>query len=326
MVKSANERAVPSVVVDQVDSSYIEEDDPDYTSNGASETFDDEEGDTELESEVSDTNPGDLSSISSDFENMDKKPLKQFYPGQDFQHQSTADILLETHKRFKTLIHKHEVPRKLFHVSIGFITLYLYTINVQTPMLIRPLVTGFLSVLSLDLLRFRSQTFNRLYCSAVGFLMRDKEINTYNGTLWYLLGLSLVFQTQKKDIAVMAVLLLSWSDTAASTFGRLYGHLTPKITKSKSLAGSIAAFITGVGSSYLFYGYFVPAYPEVNYYSEFAWEPSKSYLSLHTLSFLCGLVASVSEALTIFNWDDNFTIPVFCSGFLWAVLKFSARD
>ncbi|KAH3665953.1 hypothetical protein OGAPHI_004142 [Ogataea philodendri] len=325
MVKKTEEASVPSIVLDKEDTFYNEEDDPDYTLDSTGASFEDEEAETELESEISNTNDEEVSSVSTEFETLDKKHLGQLDIRQRSENPSTADLILETHRNFKKFIHKHEVPRKVFHVSIGFITLYLYTINVQTPQLVRPLLAGFLGVGSLDLLRFRSDKFNRLYCKAVGFLMREKEINTYNGVIWYLLGLYLVFVTQKKDIAVMAVLLLSWSDTAASTFGRMFGHLTPKIFKKKSLAGSLAACLTGVASSYLFYGYFVPQYPEVNLYSDFAWNPSKSYLNIHTLSILSGLVASVSEALVVFDWDDNFTIPVFSSCFLWVVIKLSAK-
>ncbi|ODV88298.1 hypothetical protein CANARDRAFT_26451, partial [[Candida] arabinofermentans NRRL YB-2248] len=322
----------PLISVELVDESYNEDEDPDYTLrntqyNPSDDEFSDDDGDDdddkdELESELSELNE-ELSISSSADDLNDSKLQNQLKVPSLFatESTSTANLILDTHKHFKKFIHKHEVPRKVFHVSIGFITLYLYTINIQTPSLVAPLATGFISVGSLDLIRFRFPEFNKLYCKSVGFLMREKEVNTYNGVIWYLLGLTIVFFTSKKDIAVMAVLLLSWSDTAASTFGRLYGHLTPRLSRNKSLAGSIAAFLVGVLSAYLFYGYFVPAYPEVNDIKDYAFNQNTSYLNLHTLAFLSGIVAAGSEAIDLFGWDDNFTIPVFSSIFLTAVVK-----
>jgi len=68
-----------------------------------------------------------------------------------------------------------------------------------------------------------------------------------------------------KDIAVMSILLLSWCDTAASTFGRLWGHLTPRVRKGKSLAGSIAACVTGVITAVVWWGWLGPLYSEYNH-------------------------------------------------------------
>ncbi|AOA64268.1 Diacylglycerol kinase [Komagataella phaffii CBS 7435] len=241
---------------------------------------------------------------------------------------STSYLLLQSHKRFNKLIHKHELPRKLFHMSIGFFTLYLYTKNVQKEQIQLPLVVGFVVVFALDLIRFRWPQVNKLYCSTVGFLMREREVDEYyNGVNWYLLGLAVVFLFFKKDIAVMAVLLLSLSDTAASTVGRAWGQYTPKITSHKSLAGSLAACVVGILSCYLFYGYFVPNYPECNDIpNQFEWVSEKSGLNIHSLALLSGLVASVSEGIDLFNWDDNFTIPVLSAVFLRLVIKLTNTD
>jgi diacylglycerol kinase (CTP) len=150
--------------------------------------------------------------------------------------------------------------------------------------------------------------------------MREKEIHGFNGVIWYILGLDFAFSFTTKDISVLAVLLLSWSDTAASTCGRAWGHLTPKIARNKSLAGSLAAFCVGVISSYILYGYIVPEYSQYNTPGSIFWTPETSYLNLHTMSFLAGIVAALSEGIDLFNWDDNFTIPVLSSIFFYVVI------
>lgn len=229
---------------------------------------------------------------------------------------------LSAHRNFSSFIHRHEIPRKFLHVSIGFITLYFYTLNWNTQMFIPYLSTACAIIFSLDLIRFRYPFFNSLYCETMGFLMREKEIKTYNGVIWYLLGLSISFQLFPKDIGVMAVLLLSWSDTAASTFGRLWGHLTPKITSHKSWAGTIAAFITGILSFYVWYGYFIPTY---KFTEGIMWTEETSYMSEHVYAVACGFVAALSEGIELFDWDDNFTIPTLSSVFLYALIYLTRK-
>lgn len=243
----------------------------------------------------------------------------------DNQHIPLTEIHLKSHEWFGEFITKHEVPRKVFHSSIGFITLYLYTQDYNYKHVLWPLIYAFVILLTLDLIRLNWKLFNKAYCRTVGALMRRNEIHTYNGVLWYILGLIFSFSMFSKDVALISLFLLSWSDTAAATMGRKYGHLTPKIARNKSLAGSLAAFTVGLATCYLFYGYFVPQYPQCNHPGEIKWTPETSRLSLTKLSWLGGLVAALSEGIDLFNWDDNFTIPVLSSIFLDLVIRISRK-
>lgn len=65
-----------------------------------------------------------------------------------------------------------------------------------------------------------------------------------------------------------ALTRLSWADTSASTFGRLWGKKTRALPRSflglpfaprKSLAGFIAASVTGALTSVAFWGWFAPS-------------------------------------------------------------------
>lgn len=175
--------------------------------------------------------------------------------------------------------------------------------------------------------------------------MRESEAHDrFNGVISYLAGLWATMYFCRKDVAVMSVLLLSWCDTAASTFGRLWGKYTPRIRRGKSLAGSLAAFVFGVGSAILFWGIVAPRTPEAlnQGVNSFAFDgtltlPSQmqKYLGLSSslvsisgpvalgvMAIVSGLVASVSEAIDIFGLDDNLTIPILTGAglgaFLWA--------
>lgn len=237
-------------------------------------------------------------------------------------HIPLTTIRFRSHELFGEYITKHELPRKIFHSSIGLITIYLYTKGIDYTKIASVLTIAFVVILLFDIIRLNWHSFNWLYCKFVGMLMRPSEVNKYNGVLFYILGLIFCFGMFQKDICLISVMLLSWSDTAASTFGRKYGHLTPKIARNKSLAGSIAAFIVGVISVYTVYGILLPLYPELNSYEEIKWHSDESSLSLTAISLLGGFVASFSEGIDIYNIDDNLTIPVLSSLFMAFVTSF----
>ena len=252
--------------------------------------------------------------------------------------------LIPLHRNYRYLIHKHEVPRKALHVSIGFFTIFLYTRGVQTTQITPWLLSALLPIAGTDFLRHRYESVNKLYIRYLGALMRETEVSGYNGVIWYLLGTFIALRFYPKDIGVVSVLLLSWCDTAASTFGRLYGRYTIRLRKGKSLAGTLAALATGVLTSALFWGVLAPRYGEMTnndpantfmfkgYLSlplqltaPLGWEQSKAMVSgplaLGIMSFVTGIVASLSELVDIMGWDDNLTIPLLSSFGLWGFCK-----
>lgn len=226
---------------------------------------------------------------------------------------------------FYEFLVRNEIPRKMFHSFHGFTTLYLYCQGVQQEQLVAPLWTLFFLLLLNDIVRLQFPAVNKFLVSRLGFVIRESEINSWNGIVFYLAGLALVFTFASKDICIMSVLLLSWADTAASTFGRQFGKYTPKIAKGKSLAGSLASAFTGLVVCYLVYGYFVPQYAHFNREGEIFWTPESSHLSIHAYALVCAFSASISEAIDIAGIDDNFTIPVLSSlllsGAVWAFHK-----
>lgn len=174
--------------------------------------------------------------------------------------------------------------------------------------------------------------------------MRESEAHDkYNGVVSYLAGAWFVMYFCDKDVAVVSILLLSWCDTAASTFGRWLGRYTPRIRKGKSVAGSAAAALVGVGTAVAFWSWIAPSVPQewnegVN---AFAFRgvltlprPVREVLGLSearasvsgvpalvVVSLWSGLVVSVSEALDVWGLDDNVTIPILCGIGLGVFLK-----
>lgn len=310
---------------DEAQNSYVEEEDKTYVYNttnddGTSEEEDEDDDDDDDEEDEFQA----LSSKSSDtdLDVNDSGVTEKINANNKSKAGSSASSSSPVKGKFKQFLVKHEIPRKVFHSSIGVLTLWLYTKGTTIPQLFVPLFTCFSGVLINDLVRLNNPEINKFVTSQMWFIIRESEKNSYNGTLFYLAGVLIVLYLYPKDISVLSILLLSWADTAASTVGRKYGKYTPKLGERKSLAGALGSFAIGVFSAYLLYGYFIPGY-DVNNPGDIYWTPELSKLNFHVYSILVGFIASVSELVDLWGLDDNFTIPVL-SGTLvyWLVRLF----
>lgn len=251
--------------------------------------------------------------------------------------------LIPIHRHWRSLIHRHEIPRKVLHVSIGFIAVYLYSNGVRTTTISPWLMAALIPIFSVDYLRHRFPGLNRLYIRICGALMRESEVDGWNGTIWYLLGAWIVLTWFPKDVGVLGVMLLSWCDTAASTFGRIYGRYTPRLRRGKSLAGTLAAYVVGVCTAAFFWGWLAPTM------APFIDDPDGTFmftgrlslpvavkkalgwgldqgtlggpLALGVMSLWTGLVGAASEVVDLWGWDDNLTIPVLSGLGLWGFLR-----
>ncbi|CZS96426.1 hypothetical protein WAI453_009951 [Rhynchosporium graminicola] len=251
--------------------------------------------------------------------------------------------LIPIHRQWRSFVHRHEVPRKLLHVSIGFFTIWLYASGVQTNAITPYLMSALVPIAATDYLRHTYPSLNRFYVRILGALMRETEYAGWNGVIWYLLGAWIVLAFFPKDVGVMGILLLSWCDTAASTIGRAYGRYTPRIRRGKSLAGSLAAFAVGVTTAAVFWGWLAPRTgPFIDDYDwpfmftgtlslpaivrnavglSFGQASVSGGLALGIMSLWTGFAASASEVVDIFGWDDNLTIPVLSGTGMWVFLK-----
>lgn len=247
--------------------------------------------------------------------------------------------LIPIHRHWRSFVHRHEIPRKALHVSIGFFTLHLYTRGTSAASIHPWLLGALIPIASADYARHTFPAFNRFYIRVLGALMRESEVDGYNGVIWYLLGAWTVLRFYPKDVGVMSVLLLSWCDTAASTFGRLWGRYTPRLRREKSLAGSTAAAVVGAITAVVFWGWAVPTYGRGDEGFMFKGQlglPKAvkdaiglkeaqgvvgGWAALGIVSLCSGLIASASEVVDLFGWDDNVTIPVLSGLGLWGFFK-----
>ncbi|KAJ7100556.1 hypothetical protein C8R43DRAFT_1092312 [Mycena crocata] len=227
-----------------------------------------------------------------------------------------------------------EIPRKVFHSSIGFITLGLYLTPSMSPRVVTLVLWSALAVIApTDFVRLRYPAVERVYERALGFLMRESERTGTNGTLWYILGVNFALTFYPIDVATVAILILSWADTAASTLGRMYGPRTPPLPSSvslawlptwlpfaprKSTAGFIAACTTGALVALVFWG----GVAGVNGVQGTGAQTSPArfgvvgWAGLIALVACAGIVSGVAEALDLGGLDDNLTLPIISGGAL----------
>ncbi|GAA5820396.1 hypothetical protein JCM11251_005609 [Rhodosporidiobolus azoricus] len=240
-----------------------------------------------------------------------------------------------------------EIPRKLLHSSIAGVVLFLWVKHTPVPLILRYLSCATVVIGGADLLRFQSRTFERAYEGLLGYFMRESERHAVNGTLYYLIGVLLCLSLYPRDIAVLSIIQLSLCDTSASIFGRLFGRFTPALPlagtlfgKKKSLAGTVAAVVTGTVASYVFWSRFASVGDE----GDVSWVVARkasgwkggvmddplgewgvrrlpnpqSTLPLETLVIVNGLTAGLAEAIDFFGLDDNLSLPVLFGLFCWA--------
>ncbi|WVW81135.1 hypothetical protein I302_103126 [Kwoniella bestiolae CBS 10118] len=221
-----------------------------------------------------------------------------------------------------------EIPRKTLHSSIGFLTLLLNHLNPPTlTPLITVLTTSLFTISTVDFFRLKFPAFAEIWESYLGFLMRESERNKINGVVWYLIGVITVLSLYPRDVAVVAILTLSWSDTTASTIGRLWGKYTKplpthfpgikalKFAPRKSLAGFLAASVTGflIGITFWWSG------------SNGRWivldveDWGHGYWGLWVTAAVVGIGGAVVEALDL-GVDDNLTLPILSGAVVWAWL------
>jgi glycerol-3-phosphate acyltransferase PlsY len=174
-----------------------------------------------------------------------------------------------------------EIRRKIVHLATLIIPI-VYALTSRETVLIF-LLPIFLGLLSIDLLRhFHSGLASLFRKYFLGRVLREEENATFMGSTYFLFSTILTILLFPESIAIVSLLFLILSDTAAALVGKGIGRIS---LFGKTLEGS-AAFCF---SSFLI----VWIYPNLNLLP----------------GFLGALGATVAEVLPI-GVDDNVTIPL----------------
>lgn len=230
----------------------------------------------------------------------------------------------------------HEVPRKVWHSSIGFFVLgYYYWYGATLGQCLIWLAPMALSFIALDISRLNREWLNTWFCRVFGSMLRPHEQKSLTSSSFFYGGVLLALLLSPNNAsAILSILYLSWSDTVAGVFGKYYSRLvlngmtwwefrikvvqqlrfgnrrgrrqaaaalasTKPPAGAKSVGGSLACFVF---SAVLTFVYILVL------------SKGQSLTILLNASLRAGLIASLSELVGgsefFGNVDDDLVIPL----------------
>lgn len=188
------------------------------------------------------------------------------------------------------MITKVEILRKIVHLATLVIPIGYALLSKE--MVILFLVPFFLALLSVDFLRHvhsgMASLFERYFFKRV---LREEEKGTLMGSTYFIFSTILTILLFPKSIAIVSLLILILSDTAAALVGKWIGR-TPLF--GKTLEGSTAFLLTSL--------LIIWAYPHLD-----RWAGS-----------LAALGATLIEMLPV-QLSDNLTIPLVAGAIMFFV-------
>lgn len=140
---------------------------------------------------------------------------------------------------------KNELKRKAIHLFSSVIPLSYFFLDRK--LLLYILGSIFITMVFIDILRFKTGFVREYYHRFLGDILRDHETKSdrfyFTGGTYIILAFLLCILIFEKNVAILSMLIIVFCDTAAAITGRLYGknHIG-----SKTIEGSIAFFITGL--------------------------------------------------------------------------------
>lgn len=187
--------------------------------------------------------------------------------------------------------------RKLWHMGAVSAMAAFYAFA-PSKVSLTTIVIAWLLFVPIDFIRQKVPAINEVLIHVFKPLMRDSEINKIAGTSYLLTGVLVIAFVFPRDIVLLTILFLAFADPIASYFGIRFGK--DKIFGHKSLQGSLAAFFV---CAMLTFG--------------FLFTNNLLLDRIVVVSLLGGLIGSLAELIPISKLDDNLTLPLISSTFLW---------
>ena len=187
------------------------------------------------------------------------------------------------------LSYKYEVYRKLIHISSSLIAILLWYFG-KKDLLIWIIAIAIIFPI-LDYYRKKITLLKHIYIRLYGNVTRPHEHYSLSGASWVFIGAGITTLLFNEKIAVIAILVMSLSDSAAALIGIKYGK-----TKffNKSLEGTLSFFII----TYLIIHFFSTA-------------------SI-ALTILTVFSSTAIELIAKPKLNDNILVPI-CTGFMLSI-------
>ena len=181
----------------------------------------------------------------------------------------------------KILPYRQEVYRKIIHISSSGIAFLLWYFgkDVMLPFIVTIAIIFPIVDYSKKYIPF----IKKIYFSLFVFVTRLYEHRELSGASWVFMGAGFTTCIFNEEVAVIALLVMSLSDSVAAIIGIKYGS-----TKlfNKSLEGSLAFFIT----TYLIICIFTPA--------------------TIIMGIIVAGVTTIIELFSYYKLNDNILIPI----------------
>lgn len=138
-----------------------------------------------------------------------------------------------------------EIKRKFFHVAIiGYLLIYISILNLAHSKILSILALSIILLAFLILEYFRIH--NRRNIPLFNSLWRKNERKKLGGEIYYMLGVILVVAFFKFEIALAAVLMTTFGDTAGAIFGVAFGKKKIPGSRTATFEGSFAELIINI--------------------------------------------------------------------------------
>ena len=186
-----------------------------------------------------------------------------------------------------------ELQRKAIHLACSvFPLLYVYFPQREQMLWLLGLIALFF--LLAEILRFKTETFRRLFRSVFLPLLREPEIDRkITGATWLFISLFLTVLIFERTVAIPAMLMLTLADSLAAVGGKSFGK---KALFEKTVFGTVTFFLV----AFLILVIFLPAV-------------GLPYL------VLIALISAFLEAAPV-PVNDNLLVPVGSGLLIWVII------
>tara|TARA_Y100000996_G_C22548607_1_gene652850 strand:- start:1766 stop:2347 length:582 start_codon:yes stop_codon:yes gene_type:complete len=177
---------------------------------------------------------------------------------------------------------KQELLRKGIHACNSIIAFSLFFLDQKDVLLI--VAISAILIVVFDFLRIYTKPVQRIYNFLFKEVTRDFESHRLTGASYVMIGALIVLSIFESRICIPALLIMSFSDSAAAIIGKKYGKT--KIF-NKTLEGSLAFLLT----SFVIVIFFIP---DIDF----------------TFSIIAIIASTIVELVPKSNLDDNLLIPI----------------
>lgn len=184
---------------------------------------------------------------------------------------------------------KNEFFRKMIHLTSVFIVILYYYLGKEVTLFILAVVL--ILFIESEYLRIEKGVTIPLLHDSV----RDKEKNRLAGHIFFIIGAIISISIFDMDIAVAAILMTTFGDSAAAIVGRRYGRISISGIRNKKIEGCLAELFVNLFIGYMFID---------------------NVIIILVMAFTATIVETLVDKL-----DDNLIIPIF-SGFNAQVIRF----